>query len=44
MAAVETLEAVDAHGAVALGDCSAQRRGNVLRMVCRAIPVVQAHL
>jgi hypothetical protein len=31
---------VDAHGARALGDCSAQWRGNLLRMVCGAIPVV----
>jgi hypothetical protein len=31
---------VDAHGAGALGDCSAQRCGNVLRMVCGAIPVI----
>jgi hypothetical protein len=44
VAAVQTLEAVDAHGARALGDCSAQRRGDVLRMVCRAVPIVRAHL
>ena len=41
--AVQTLEVVDAHGAGALGDCSAQRRGDVLRMVCGAVPVMRAH-
>ena len=40
VAAVQTLEVVDAYGAGALGDCSGQWRGNVLRMVCGAIPVV----
>jgi hypothetical protein len=33
------LEVVDAYGAGVLGDCSSQWRGNVLRMVCGAIPV-----
>ena len=42
-AEVQTLEGVDAHGAGALGDCSAQWCGNVLRMVCGAILIVQAH-
>jgi hypothetical protein len=32
------------HGACALGNCSAQWCGNVLRMVCCAIPVVRAQL
>ena len=40
VAAVQALEVVDAYGAGALGDCSSQWRGNVLRMVCGAIPVV----
>jgi hypothetical protein len=39
MAAVQTLEVVDAHGAGALGDCSAEWHRNVLRMVCGAISV-----
>jgi hypothetical protein len=34
------VEVVDAHGVGALGDCSAQRCGNVLRMVCGAIPLI----
>ena len=38
VAAVQTLEVVDAHRASALGDGSAQWRGNVLRMVCGTIP------
>ncbi len=33
------LEVVDAYGAGALDDCSGQRCGDVLRMVCGAIPV-----
>jgi hypothetical protein len=39
VAALQTVEVVDAHGVGALGDCSAQRCGNVLRMVCGAIPL-----
>ena len=40
MAAVQKLEVVDAHGAGALDDSSAEWCGNVLRMVCGAIPVI----
>ena len=39
VAAVQTLEVVDAYGVGALGDCSSRWRANVLRMVCGAIPV-----
>ena len=40
MAAVQTLEVVDAHGVGAVGDSFAQRCLDVLRMVCGAISVV----
>ena len=42
MAALQALEVVDAHGVSSLGNCSARRRGDVLRMVFGAIPVVLA--
>ena len=44
MAAVQTVEVVDAHGASALGDCSAEWCGDVLRMVCGAFPVALGQL
>jgi len=37
------LEAVDARGTRALGDCSAQWLGDVLRLVRGALPVMPAH-
>jgi hypothetical protein len=40
VAAGHTLEVVDAHGVTALGNCSARCRGDVLRMVCGALPPV----
>ncbi len=39
VAAVQELEVVDAYGVGALDDCPGQRCGDVLRMVCGAIPV-----
>jgi uncharacterized membrane protein YozB (DUF420 family) len=40
VAALQALEVVDAHGVISLGNCSARWRGDVLRMVIGAIPVV----
>src|SRR5579862_3923721 len=42
MATVQQLEMVDARRIIALGACLAWRRGNLLRVVCRAVPVALA--
>src|SRR6266849_6300090 len=40
LAELQALEVVDAHGVSSLGNCSARWRGDVLRMVFGAVPVV----
>jgi hypothetical protein len=44
VAAVHEVEVVDARGTRTLGNRSAYRHGNLLRMVCGAVPVALAKL